>query len=165
MKTALLFFLLGAAAGAIGMGLYSQRNPPAPPSLGEQAQQAAAQAADKTKAAAGNLRDSFAAKLEEWNLTPDEIKSDLVKSGQVVRNKTSAVGSAISDARILSVIKAKFVLDRDLSAMAINVDVTAGEVMLHGNVPSADLIGKAIALTLDTDGVRTVTAKLAVMGN
>ncbi|MBW7894805.1 MAG: BON domain-containing protein [Opitutaceae bacterium] len=165
MKSVLLFFLLGAAAGAIGMGLYSQRHPPQPTSLGGQAQQAAAQAADKTKSAAGNLRDSFAAKLEEWHLTPEEIKADLVKSGQVVRNKTSAVGSAISDARILSVIKAKFVLDRDLSALAINVDVTAGEVVLQGNVPSADLIGKAIALTLDTDGVRNVTAKLAVMGD
>jgi osmotically-inducible protein OsmY len=40
--------------------------------------------------------------------------------------------------------------------------VDDGRVTLTGTVPSADLIGRATALALDTGGVRNVTARLAV---
>jgi osmotically-inducible protein OsmY len=162
MKTALLFFLIGVAAGAIGMGLYVERQGPAAPSLAARTQDTASAAVDRTKATAGSMRGTMEAKLAQWHLTGDDIKADLAKTGQVVREKGAVVGDAISDARILSVIKAKFVLDRDLSALAINVDVSGGAVTLKGTVDSADLIGKAVALALDTDGVRNVTSRLAV---
>lgn len=165
MRTALLFFLIGAAAGVIGMGLYVERHPPRATPLSEQAKSATHRAVDQTKTMAGNVQESIATKLEDWNLTPDDIKADLAKTGRIVRAKTASVGEAMSDARILSVIKAKFVLDADLSALAINVDVQDQAVTLRGHVSTPDLIGKAIALALDTDGVTTVTSDLIVAGS
>jgi osmotically-inducible protein OsmY len=165
MKTALLFFLLGAFAGIVGMGIYVERHPPTATPLGEQAREATARVVDQTKTAAVNMKDSVADKLEEWHLTPADIQADLAKTGQIVRQKTATMGTAITDARILSVIKAKFVLDADLSALAINVDVSNHDVVLKGHVTSPDLIGKAIALALDTEGVITVTSDLTVAGS
>jgi len=162
MKTALFFFLLGATAGVIGRGLYLDRHTQTSTTLSGDAQAAAVRAADQTKAVAGSVKDSIAAKLRDWHLTPDEIKADLAQTGRVVREKSAAVGDSLSDARILSVIKAKYVLDGDLAAFAINVDVQDRSVTLHGRVKSADLIGKAIALALDTTGVTTVTSNLTV---
>lgn len=159
MKIALLFFLLGLAAGAIGMGLYAEHDQQ---SIAQQARSTAARVADHTKAAAGSLTDSLAAKLDEWHLTPNDITADLAKTGRVVRERTAAVGETISDARILSVIKAKYVLDRGLSARSIDVDVKDGAVELTGTVDSPELVGRAVALALDTDGVHHVTSRLAV---
>jgi osmotically-inducible protein OsmY len=69
-------------------------------------------------------------------------------------------GQAIGDAAIVGEIKAKYVMDKDLSARDIHVDCTDGYVTLSGTVASPDLIGKAVVLALDTHGVRNVTAKL-----
>jgi osmotically-inducible protein OsmY len=80
----------------------------------------------------------------------------------VVRSKAAVAGEKITDARILTVIKAKYVLDRDLSAIDINVDCKDGDVVLNGTVASADLIGRAAVLALDTNGVRNVTSRLTV---
>jgi osmotically-inducible protein OsmY len=71
-------------------------------------------------------------------------------------------GEKISDVRILAVIKAKYVLDRDLSARDIAVDVSDGAVTLTGTVPSPEFVGRATALALETDGARSVTARLTV---
>jgi|UniRef100_UPI0040496A3B lambda repressor-like predicted transcriptional regulator len=165
MKTALLFFLLGALAGIVGMGIYVERHPPTATPLREQARDATTRMVDQTKTAAVTVKDSVADKLVEWHLTPADIKADLDKTGQVVRQKSASAVGAISDARILAVIKAKFVLDADLSAWAINIDVKDHDVTLKGSVNSPDLIGKAIALSLDTDGVSAVTSDLIVAGS
>jgi len=58
------------------------------------------------------------------------------------------------------VIKAKYVLDKDLSALDIHVESQDGLVTLTGQVASAAAIGKAVVLALDTAGVHNVTAKL-----
>lgn len=133
---ALLLFLLGAVVGAFAFHLYQTRAPN--PSI----------PADRAASA--------------WNLDADTIKRELAASGRVIREKAHSVGDRIADARIVSVIKAKYVLDRDLSAIDINIDSTDGQVALTGTVASADLIAKALRLALDTDGVRTVTAQLTL---
>ena len=158
MKTAFFFFLLGAIAGAFALNYYNQREAgsstaahPEPASL-----------KDKAKDAAGQARDAVAEKLEDWHLTPDDIKRDLARTGEIVRSKAAVAGEKIADARIVTVIKSKYVLDRGLSAIDINVDCKDGDVTLHGRVASPDLIGRATALALDTDGVHNVVAKLTV---
>jgi len=149
MKIAILFFLIGAVAGGYAMRAYDERD-------GTSAARSAGQAA-------GNLKNGLDEKLRQWRLAPDDIKSDLSKTGEIVRAKARVAGERISDARILTVIKAKYVLDRDLSARDIEVEVRDGRVVLAGTVPSADLIGKAVALALDTDGVGNVAARLVVL--
>jgi|HubBroStandDraft_5_1064220.scaffolds.fasta_scaffold586959_1 BON domain len=110
----------------------------------------------------GSGHESISDKLRRWHLTGDDIKDDLAKTGQVVREKAKVAGAKIADARVTAMIKAKYILDRDLSARQIQVDVQDGHVTLTGTVPSIDLVGKATALALDTDGVENVTARLTV---
>ncbi len=110
-------------------------------------------------------RSGFDEKMRQWRLTPDDIKQDLARTGEVVRNQADAVGVKIADARIVAVVKAKYILDRDLSAYDLHVSVNEGRVALSGSVATPDLLGRAVALALDTDGVAGVDSKLAIAPN
>jgi osmotically-inducible protein OsmY len=148
MKTAFFFFLLGAVAGGYAIHSYDLREP---------------RRSDFTASNfAAAAREDVAEKIRQWHLTPDEIRGDLARTGEVVRTNAEIAGDRITDARIVTVIKSKYVLDRDLSARDIAVDVSDGHVSLAGTVASDDLIGKAVMLALDTSGVKSVAAKLAV---
>lgn len=155
-------------AGAFALYVYQQPRPltataaDSGAALSAKARSAAEDVGAKTRDTAERVKDSVAEKLVEWHLTGDDIKADLAKTGQVVRTKTAAMGDRISDARIVAVVKAKFVLDRDLSALDVNIDCTDGEVVLNGVVATPELIGRATALALETDGVHRVTSKLKV---
>ena len=138
-------------------------SPPAPtPRLSQRADAVV----DKTKEIASDTKEAIAGKLTEWKLTPADIKADLTNTGRVVREKTLAagekVGGALDNARIVTVINGKYVADRDLSALKINVDADNGVVPLTGTAGSVDLIGRAIALALNTDGVTRVIGLLKV---
>ena len=146
---------------------------PAEPTLTEKAGNAAGQVKDAgvqvasdVKTAAVDAKDAVAAKIVDWKLTPADIRADLEKSGRVVREKSIAAGEksgeVISDARIVTVINGKLLAASDLSALKINVDADKGVVTLNGTVKSEDLIGRAIALALDTDGVTRVVSLLTV---
>jgi osmotically-inducible protein OsmY len=132
----ILFFLLGAAAGAYGMYVYNGRE--------------------------SYTGDIVSERLDEWHLTPGDVRADLQTTGQVVRARARAASETINDLRIVGTIKAKFVLDRDLSATEIHVRSKDGQVTLEGTVSGPALVGKATALALDTEGVSNVTAQLTV---
>jgi hyperosmotically inducible protein len=160
MKNALIFFLIGAIAGAFAFRLYQhgESRVPAPSSP------APATAEPVAPASTAGIGDSLAQKLKEWKLTPADIQQDLAKTGEVVRSKTAEVGERLDDARVVAVIKAKYVLDSNLSALAISVECHDGEVTLGGTVKSAELIGRAVGLALDTHGVHNVVSRLKVAG-
>jgi len=136
------------------------------PSLAQRTGDAMKNAADKTKDAAMDAKDAIADKFAEWKLTPSDIKTDLEKGGRVVRSKSSTVGAkagaTFDNAKVVTVINAKLVGDSKLSAIKINVDADQGIVTLKGTVKSPDLIGRAIALALDTDDVVQVVSLLTV---
>lgn len=123
-------------------------------------------AAVKTKEVAIDAKDAVASKLVDWKLTPSDIKADLEKGGRVVRSKTGTAvaksGEVFDNARVVTVINAKLVGDSQLSALKINVDADQGVVTLKGTVKSVDLIGRAISVALDTDGVTQVVSLLTV---
>ena len=100
------------------------------------------------------------------HLRSEDIKDELARTGQVVRREASEAGQAIADAtadaRITAAIKAKLLASRDLSALNISVNTTAGVVTLSGFVPSPEHISKAILLAMETDGVREVVSTLQV---
>ena len=106
------------------------------------------------------------AKLTAWHLTTPEIKADLARTGKVVRRSAQEWGAqaahVASDAAITAKIKAKFAADKQLSALSIAVNTTDGHVTLAGAVASHDLIARAMAHALETDGVRDVTSNLLV---
>jgi len=152
---ALIIFVLGAIVGAYGLRLYEQRSAVPPvttnPSIG-----------DTTRESAAGVGDAVSEKLAAWHLTPDDIRADLAQTGEVVRTKAQGMGDQIADARIVTVIKAKYVLDHNLSARDLDVQSHDGQVTLTGTVPQSDLIGRAVMLALDTDGVRNVASHIAV---
>jgi hyperosmotically inducible periplasmic protein len=123
-------------------------------------------AQDKVGQAAKSARDAIEDQLRSFDLRPEDIKAELARTGQVVRRKAEEAGQAIADAtadaRITAAIKAKLVASRDLSALDISVNTTAGVVTLSGRVSSPGDIGKAMLLAMQTDGVREVISTLQV---
>jgi osmotically-inducible protein OsmY len=163
MKTAFIFFLIGAICGALSLHIYNERQAQRgyPPYATTGRSDGVSSLKEKAGDTADNIKDSISKKLQDWKLTPDDIRGDLARTGEVVRTKAAAAGDKMSDAKVVTVIKAKYVLDRDLSALDINVDCKDGRVTLRGVVASEALIGRAVMLALDTSGVTDVAAKLS----
>ncbi len=160
----LLIFLLGVVIGAFAYSLYTSQETkplfhsaePPPPAKHTDTRSLGEKAADTT----ADVKNTLAEKAKEWHLTPDDLKRELQEGGKIVREKAGVAGGKITDARIIAVIKSKYVLDRDLSAMDIKVNAINGHVTLTGAVASADLVSKAITHAMDTDGVVSVTSNL-----
>ncbi len=176
----LFVFILGIVIGALGCNLYLKRDTTPPPEFVEatpgsdsahgghaapaqpetagspESRTFGERAADTTT----DIKKSLSTKAQEWRLTPDDIKRELADGGKVVRQKAGAVGGKISDVRIITIIKSKYVLDRDLSAMDITVECKNGHVILSGNVATVDHVAKAITHAMDTDGVVNVASHL-----
>jgi len=113
-----------------------------------------------------SARDEVQQKMKQWNLTPDQIKEDLARTGQVVRRRANEAGQALADAtvdaRTTGAIKAKLLAHPDLSAMSISVNTTDGIVTLSGSVNSPEDISKAMLLAMETENVREVISVLQV---
>lgn len=85
----------------------------------------------------------------------------------IVRTRDVAVGAPTGntdDAVLITMVKGKLQADSQVSAAAAQIDVEAsnGEVTLKGKAPSADIIGRAIALALNTEGVTKVSSELKI---
>lgn len=123
-------------------------------------------AQDATAEALRNAGIAIEAKLEAWHLTPEDIENELTQSGKIVRHSAREVGATIADsardAKLTTLIKAKFALDKEVSAVSINVETTDARVTLSGNVTSKKQISRAVMLALETEGVREVNSTLRV---
>jgi len=170
MKKALFLLIVGAAAGAYGFYYVQQKNLEAAKASESTAAEKSAKPAptlgDRVRDEAKTVKDSVTNKLTEWHLTPEAIGEELERTGQVVRNKAQSTGDSIanasSSARIVTVIKTKLTLDKELSSRAISIDCDNGQVTLNGTVASNALIAKAVGIALETDGVTRVKSLLKV---
>lgn len=79
-----------------------------------------------------------------------------------VVEKSKKVGETMDDARITTAIKGKYIIDKDLSALAISVSCKDGHVLLTGSVASEELGARAARLARETSGVVGVTSRLVV---
>lgn len=153
---AFIMLLIGIAVGAGAYWVYSTR----------QGKDALRTTGDQIESAAKATRDTVQEKLRVLDLRPEQVKDDLARTGQVVRRKAREAGQAIADAtadaRITGAIKTKLLANRDLSALSISVNTTAGVVTLSGTVSSTEDISKAMLLAMDTDGVTEVISTLQV---
>ena len=156
MKAFLIGWLVGALVGGLGVWYF----------LKGRERPSIRHAQDATATAIERAADAAKVRLSAWRLTGDDIKNDLARTGKVVRRSACDAGAAIADvtadARVTAQIKAKLVADRELSARNFSVNTTDGHVTLSGTVSSPELIGRAMLLVLETDGVRDVTSKLQV---
>lgn len=94
--------------------------------------------------------------------TADNLRNDVARAGDTLKEKARVAGERIDDARIITVIKSKFALDKDLSAGAISVSCQDGRVVLDGTVGSRELADRALQQAQSTEGVQTVTSHLTV---
>jgi hyperosmotically inducible protein len=105
-------------------------------------------------------------KLHDLNFNTEDLKEELSRTGQIVREKANQVGAkvadAAADARVTAAIKAKLVADKDLSALSISVSTTDRVVTLSGQVKTHEDIKKAMDLALATDGCDKVVSSLQV---
>jgi len=151
-----LALVLGIAAGGAAVWFYcTYRDDPRVRS-----------AEQKLETVAKSARDTAQNELRVLHLRPEDIRDELARSGQVVRRAAVGAGHAIADAtadaRVTAAIKAKLIASRELSALNISVNTTAGVVTLSGAVSSSEHISKAILLAMETDGVREVVSTLQV---
>jgi osmotically-inducible protein OsmY len=66
------------------------------------------------------------------------------------------------DSVIITMIKGKLQADSQVSTAMIDVDAHNGDVTLKGSADSAAQVGRAIALALDTQGVKKVSSDIKV---
>lgn len=151
-----LALIFGIIVGAAGLWILSSNN-------GRTQAQAVG---NQIQGAAESARDALQEKLRVLDLRTNDIKEDLAKTGQVVRRRAREAGQAIADvtadARTTGAIKGKLLGSRELSALSISVNTTAGVVTLSGFVNSTEDISKAVLLAMETDGVREVISTLQV---
>jgi hyperosmotically inducible periplasmic protein len=122
---------------------------------------AASNAADSMRSAGQGLANT--ARTTEWRLNSSDIQADLDAKRDIIRTKDAAgTPTGHTDRKMIkSSVEGRFKADSDLSNLKLSVDAKRdGEVELDGKAMSADQVGKAIALALDTDGVNKVTSKI-----
>src|SRR5690242_20960206 len=101
MMRVILALFVGLLVGAAAMWFYgSGRGRSAVHTTGQQID-------SSTKSA----RDAIQEKLKAWDLTPQDIKEDLARTGEVIRDRarqaSQAIADSTADARITGAIKAK----------------------------------------------------------
>jgi osmotically-inducible protein OsmY len=99
--------------------------------------------------------------------TEDAVDTTKDKAGdlkQTVVEKSKKVGETMDDARITAAIKGKYLLDKDLSALAISVSCKDGHVLLTGSTATEELAARAARLARETSGVVGVTSRVVVKG-
>ena len=115
---------------------------------------------------AGEAGNKIRDKLHDLNFDTDDIKEELSRTGQVVREKAKEIGvkmnDATADARVTTTIKAKLAAHSDLSALQISVNTTDGVVTLSGRVDDHEDLKTAMDLALATDGCTKVISTLQV---
>lgn len=124
------------------------------------------EAGDALQDAGKQVREAWDARLEALQLRAEDIREELAEDSQVIRRKARDFGRATVDVavdtRITGVINAKLAADEELSVFTVSVSTTGGRVTLFGTVASPELVGRATALALQTDGVREVVSNLRV---
>jgi hypothetical protein len=121
-------------------------------------------AADHAKTAMANAAHDVAARVNEWRLSSRDIEADIVAHRDIVRTKDSAgtvpTGN-IDKSTLKSAVEGRIKADSELANLKLDVNAKRdGEIELEGKAMTADQVGRAIALALDTDGVNKVTSKV-----
>ena len=154
MKFLIKLVIVGIIVLVAAIWYYSDKNPHA------------AKAKDEIKSAAADATQFVEDKIGTSNLSTDEIKDELRRTGRIVRRKAEEAGAAVvdatADARTTSAVKARLMKEQNLASLNISVSTTAGVVTLSGTSASPDDIRQAIKTTMETEGVHKVISTLQV---
>jgi len=85
-----------------------------------------------------------------------------------VRTKESSAGAptgSTDDTVVKTMVTGKLQADSDLAKASIQAEAKNGAVTLSGSADKPEVVGRAIALALDTQGVTKVTSEIKVSGS
>lgn len=122
------------------------------------------------QATVGQQIDTAVAKAErktEAVIAKVEQKTDAAATtiGQKTNQAMDTASAKMKDAAITTSINAELTRDKSLSALKINVDTTAGRVLLKGTAPDASSRDRATQLAQRVEGVVGVDNQLEVRSN
>ena len=121
------------------------------------------QKADELKARAEVGAEKAKVEAREAARNVKEAGADVAQNVKEAGSKAAQrAGGAVADAVIVTSVKAELARDPKLSALAIDVDATAGRVLLRGTAPDADSRLRATTLAAGTQGVSSVDNQLVV---
>jgi len=124
-----------------------------------QTKEVARDAAQVTKEGAEKVGDKTKEVAKEAGQKTKEVAKE---AGEKTKEGVSKVGSEITDAWILSKVKADFVGEDVLKGSDINVDVDQKVVTLRGTVPTAAARARAMEIARKTDGAKSVVDRLTI---
>lgn len=88
-------------------------------------------------------------------------KEGAAKAASAAREAAQDAAPVISDAALTAKVKAALLADKDVSAMAIDVDTQGGVVTLSGRLRDADQANRAVEIARTIDGVKSVENRLS----
>lgn len=129
-------------------------------------------AIDKTNAKIAEAGDKVEKKMDRASVAvanagesiSNTTGAAVEKAGTAVFTKVDQVGAIVDDSAITASIKADFLKDPGLSALAIEVNTVKGEVTLKGEVSTEVRKQRAEAISRHIVGVTKVTNLLKVTG-
>lgn len=92
----------------------------------------------------------------------DRTKETAAGTKQQATTTAKELGGQLGDAGIITLIKGKYMMDRDLSALAISVECTNRQVSLKGTVTAPEFMQRAADIARETKGVTGVNSHLVV---
>lgn len=126
---------------------------------------AACNRADNDERTAGQRLDSAVATVEQkTDQAKAEIKQETAEARADAEATADRLGEKVEDATITASVNAELAKDPALSALKINVDTSAGRVLLKGSAPDAGARERATQLAQGVKGVVAVDNQLEVRG-
>ena len=104
-------------------------------------------------------------RLKEWQLSTAEIQGDIESGKAIVRTKeigANALTGRGDDEALHTLINNRLLADSETVRVATKMEVSNGEVAVHGSAASAEQIARVMAIVLDTDGVTKVTSDMKI---
>lgn len=136
-----------ALAAVLALGACGEREAGSDPRA-ESANQVTGQATEMSKQ---ERQDASTAVMGAAGETKDAAK-----------DATAAVGEKVDDAQIVTRLKSEFAADKDISAMAIDVDSKEGMVTLSGTVTNSEAKVRADRIARGMKDVKSVNNQLEV---
>jgi osmotically-inducible protein OsmY len=102
---------------------------------------------------------------QSTELSKDERRdtdTSVMGAGKASGSADTTLGQKVDDAQIVTKIKSEFAADKDISAMAIDVDSKDGVVTLTGTVPNSEAKVRADQIAKGMKDVKTVHNQLEV---
>ena len=125
----------------------------------EKSKEVAKDAAQVTKEGAEKVGDKTKEVAKDAGQKTKEVAKE---AGEKTKEGVSKIGAEITDAWILSKVKADFVGEDVLKGSDINVDVDQKVVTLRGTVPTAAARARAMEIARKTDGAKSVVDRLTI---